>query len=318
MGIFIEVIGLRGKDTKESLVREFLNIMGNHDAKVDSLIRRMTAYMSDNPDRELEFMLITMQVCKESYKSNNFELCIQMASPVFEKVMNINNGGIQPLSFLELTILATIIEFSPNFKVARDLAKKILALLDTEYSHEKMCNVAREMVSHNILPVLLRAKCYKSEGNRAEVQSLFDENLKKARLANERAKRHAYLAWLQIQEGIFYVDTELVDQGITWLKENERKTWYPSAVDELLTYYRHLGDEITKSQLDILVGYRIRKIRESQEIHIEEAAEFIGLTDNALEQIESGRRGAKGIHLYKLSHLFKVDISYFYYGEKCE
>jgi len=309
---------MKSKDTKESLINEFFEIKGNYEVvKIDKLIRKLDEYISKNESyRELKYLLIVLKSVKEDYRSSNFELCKKIVMPMFEEL-----NGIDDLSFFEIIFFASVIEFAPTFEQVKYCEQKITSLLETKYKQEKKYEMVQWMISKNMLSRLVRAKypsvnTINTEGNRKEIQELFDRNLKIAKAICKKMGLLADLAMVEIREGVFSTDAELIDKGMNWLSKNERKNWYPSAVDELLTYYRHLGDEITKQQLDILIGYRIRKIREAQEIHVEEAAEFIGLTDNALEQIESGRRGAKNIHLYKLSQLFKVDISYFYYGEK--
>ncbi|MCL2841298.1 MAG: helix-turn-helix transcriptional regulator [Defluviitaleaceae bacterium] len=308
---------MKMKNTKENLINEYFAISGFHEIiKVDKLIKKLESYSVENDfDREIEYLLIVIKAGKESYKSSDFELCKNIAMPMFEGLNNIDN-----LSFFEVVFFARVIEFAPTFEQLKDCESKISALLETKYKHEKSYEVVKWMISTNMLSRLVRAKypdvnSIKTEGDRKEIEKLFSHHLSLTKTICNKMGLLAYLAMAEVREGVFYTDAELIDKSISWLKKNERKTWYPSAIDELLTYYRHLGDEITKSQLDILVGYRIKKKRESENIHIDDAAEYLGLTDKGLEQIESGRIGAKNIHLYKLSYLFNVEMNYFYHGD---
>jgi|GEM_PF-1709962 len=311
---------MKSNDTKEMLVNEHFTFKGyNETAKADNFIRRLRTYIANNgPDREIEYILIDKQIGKESYRSSNFELCKNMAMPIFEELQK---DDICIPSFLEITVLARIIEFAPTFESAKAMVQKLFDFLEKEYSNEKKYKTVKWMVSFNFLPRLVREKYSSSlntEEYQNEVKSLFEHHLKLSKDVSNRNGLPAHTAMLQLREGVFFTDPGLIDEGLTWLRSNQRSGWYSSAVNELLTYYTHLGDKITKSQLDILVGYRINKKREALNITLEDASEFLGITSSTLGQIETGRRGAKGIHLYKMSFLFGVDASYFFYDTRDE
>ena len=305
-------------DTKQILIDEFFTIKDGRGTEVDSFIIKLKLYTAANEhDREMKHMLARMQAVKESYNSSNFELCRDITSGIFDELLE---DSTLHLSFVEVIILARVIEFAPTIKIAKHVAQKTIDLLEAEYINEKKCKTAKWMVSFNIIPRLIQAKYPNSESLKEEIdpieiQSLFKHHMEIARHISDKNNLLPHIALLKMREGVFFANSELIDEGLTWLMKHERKNWYPSARDELMAYYIHLRGDITKNQLDILIGYRINEKRESLNIPIEYAAEFIGLSESGLNQIETGRRGAKSIHLYKLAQLFGVDVSFFFYGE---
>ena len=310
---------MKSNDTRETLTNEFFAYKGYREPeKVNRLIKRLKAYVTNNKtDREIAHMLITLQADKESYVSNDFEKCREITTPIFEELLKEET---RPLSFLEVAVLARVIEFAPTFEIAKHTAQKVFTLLETEYSREEKYRTVKWMVSFNILPRLIREKYPNANSqnkgdNQNEIESLFKHHLEISKTVCEKNNMPPHLAMLQVREGAFFADSGLIEEGISWLRKHEWKGLYPSSVDELLTYYTHLGGGITKTQLDILIGHRINKKREALNITPEDAAEALGLSASGLSQIETGRRGAKAIHLYKLAYLFNVDVSYFFYGE---
>ena len=313
----MKIDGTRKTDTREMLIEEYFTHTGYDIASINKFTRRLKTYLSSNePDREIEYILLATQIDRESYVSNDFEVCKKMATPIFKELVESGTA----LSFVDISVLARVVEFAPTFDLAEDSTEKILHLLDTDHSHEKKYKTAKFITSFNVIPRLIRAKypsanASKTEGSLDEIQTMFNHHLEISKAVAEKNNLTSHLAMLQLREGVFFASADLVEKGVVWLKTHDRKGWYSSAVDELLTYYSHLRADITKTQLDILVGYRISKKRESQSMPSQYAAEFLGITDATLKQIETGRRGAKSIHLYKLSYLFNVDVSYFLYGE---
>jgi len=310
---------MNSAEIRETLIDEFFTYGDVTNSKdVDTRIKRLKSYLLSNAsDREIECILIMMQTDKEDYKTNNFEACKKMALPVFRLI---KEARTQIPSFVEITILTILIKFAPTFEMVKECEKIIEESLATTYKQEKKHNTVKWMLSSNILPRLVRAKfpsadSLKTEGNRNEIDALFKKHLAVCKHVFSKNDLPRHEAFVQIWEGIFYTNPELIDEGLTWLRKNEKRTWYPTALEELLTYYTHLGEDITKNQFNILIGYRVQKFLDSKNVSIFEAADVLGRADNTLRQMISARRGISDYYLYKLSLVYDVDISYFFHGE---
>lgn len=311
---------MQNVESREALINEFFTYNNASDIKdVEGRIKRLRAYLASNElDKEVDYILIVMLVSKEDYKSKDFNLCKKMALPVFDLL---KEADTRTLSFVEITILAKLIAFAPTFELAKECIEKILELLEAEYKTEKRRNAVKAMVSYSAVSRLVKAKypapnSLKTEADRNEIDALFKHHLKICKTVFEENNLPRYNAFVQMWEGIFHMDAKLLDKGLIWLKENTRKTWYHVAVNVLFEYYPHLGESITKNQIDTLVGYRIDKLLESKNMSREEAAEALELSLSGLNQILTARRGAKSVYLYKLSELCDVNVSYFFYGEE--
>jgi len=270
-------------------------------------------------DEELRYLMLSAKANKEYFCTNNLELCKKMTLPIFNELLP--EAETRVLSLLEVTILASIATYAPTFEATKACSDIVLGLLESEYKDEKRYNVTRLMISHNIIPRLVEAKypsadSIKTEGDIKEINRLFEKHLEICKIGFEKKTHPNYEAITKVREGIFFMNGKLIDQGLSWLKENAERAYYHTAVDELLLYYTHLENELTKSQIDIVIGHRIKQQLIAQGLSMEDAARDIGLTKSGLGQILTGRRGAKAIHLYNLSDLLDVEETYFFRGKK--
>jgi len=303
------------------LIDEFWTYEGGNAKDIDARIKRAKYYLANNDyDSEIESILIMMQVGKVSYKTNYFETCRKMAMPAFDLLKEAKN---RTLSYVEITVLAKLNEYAPTFEVLKTCEKIVLELLETRYKHEEKHNNVKWMVSGNILPRLIKAKfspdnIRKAEGKLSEINGMFKRHLavNKHVFAKNPHLDPRYEAFVKLWEGIFYLNANLIDESMEWFRQNERKTWYPHAEDELIMYYSLLEDDITKSQLDIVTGHLVKTLREAKGIAKEDVEKYTGISEELISLKETGKRGFTRTDLRKLASFFEVDISYFYYGNK--
>jgi len=307
-------------EVREMLIAEFFTY-GNaiETTNLKARIKRLQAYLKNNKhDKEIEYILIYMLVDKEDSATHDFERCKKIAMPAFELV---KEAETRTLTLTEVAVLAKLIGFAPTFDLIKSCAKIVADLLESEYRQEKRHNNIKFMLSSYATSRLVRAKypsvsSLKAEGDLKEIEALFEEHLNICKNVYSKNNLPVYQAFGLLWEGIFYLNGNLIDQSLSQLKDISQKVWYYAAVDYLLRYYTHLESELTKNQMDIVVGYRVNQELQAQDISIGDAAKYLGLTKSGLSQILTGRRGAKAIHLYNLAELLGVEETSFFRGRK--
>jgi len=70
--------------------------------------------------------------------------------------------------------------------------------------------------------------------------------------------------------------------------------------------------EHESEELRIAIGQQIKRLRKSQNLKLDEAAERTGLSRSTLSQIENGNTSPSVAQLLKISRLFDVDIAQFF------
>jgi len=301
---------------KEILVRNFFSFKAEDVKGREVLVKKISTYLSENePDSELECIQIALKAVREFLISHDFNKCCKIAAPMFKALLVKNNP-----SFTELTTWAMILHYA-SYEQSKSCAEKILAALDSEFSRERKRESVKFIVYCNMVKRLLHAKhpsynATKCEASWAEIRDLFRHYA--AQVYDTCEKHNAFLmeAVTNVREGIFFVDIDLIDKGLEWIKKGKDDSLFKAIRLELLEYSQHLGDNISKAPLDIIVGYNIAKMRNEMGMSQGDVAGHIEMRRNSYAAIERGFRGATLTTLFKLAQLFDVPETYFFHGHK--
>jgi len=302
--------------TKQELIDEFFTYQNPVETKnIDARVKRLRAYISDHEyDSDIENMLRMIEVDRISYKTNDIKKCMSMALPTFDLL---KEPKCNDLSFVEVAVLAKLITYAPTFEMLKVCEKIIEDYLENKYQHEITLNSIKFTLSGNILPRLTMAKYFTADGaesevNRNEILAVFKKHIDFCNHVFSKNKLPRHKAWVKFQEGMFYKNVQLIEDGLIWLRENSLKTWYKTMREEFINFHHHMEDELTPALLDIINSYYVTKICKEKKVEREEVAEYLGLSVDYVAQLETGKRGLTKKNLFKLTHLLDVDMSAFF------
>jgi len=303
---------------KQGLIDEFFVSTDAENKKVENYIRRLKSYIKDyGYDSEVVHILLITEIDRVARKTNDIKKCMEMALPAFDLL---KEPRCNDLSLVEVDVLARIIEHAPTFEVIKLCEKTVEDYLTNKYKHERRVNGKRFILSSRILVRLISERYFLTtkaefEVNKSEIFALFKKHMDFCNLVFSKNNLPLHEHFTRFHEGVFHKNAQLIDDCLTWLRTNERKTWYLVALLEFIDFFPHMEDELTPTQLDIINGYYMKKLREEKDISREEVGEHLGVSPDYVPYLESGKRSITKTHLFKLAHLFDVDMICFF-GKK--
>ena len=300
---------------KETLTYDFFSMKSGDIKDMELLIKKLGTYLSKNePDSELECILIASKATRESTLTNDFNKCCQIAAPMHEALQSKSN-----LSIIELTAWAMVTSLAP-YKQSKDCAEKILTALENEHSQYKKRRTVEFIVYSHMQERLVRVKCSSDNDIEPEAEKGILKLFKHyTALVYDICEKHNLItikAVTQLREGIFFRDIDLINEGLELIKKAKNKSLFSSFRLELLEYVHHLGDNISKAPLDIILGHNIATKRKELGISQEEVANYLEMQTNSYATIERGIRGATVTNLHKLAQYFDIPETYFFHAHK--
>ena len=74
----------------------------------------------------------------------------------------------------------------------------------------------------------------------------------------------------------------------------------------------------TKRQSSIIIGQRLKNIREKENYSLEKIAKFLGLSSSEVEALEYGETSPPDIsYINRLAEFYGVNVNYFIKGVEC-
>jgi len=295
------------------LIKKFLALKNFHNTRVlNSYVNSLEMYLLENDnDTELTHILLTVQANKRFFKTNNFDDCCLIADPIIEELRNKSN-----MSYLDLTILATSIQFTKTYVQAKDIAKKVMNDLENHAHKENRENtsliLSANMTMRLVYAYYIDANDPEQNVNPAEVLKMFDYYYQHAVAICEKYNLLTMKTVIDIRSNVIKGDCEAIDAGFRWLQKAKAYGWYSATQNEVVNFFSNFGVDITKWMLDVIAGNRARKLREASGKSIEDVAFSIDITPNALGNVERGLKGLKMINWFKLAYYFGVEASYLF------
>jgi len=300
------------KPTRENLLNTFCNLKDFFPTTaLNSFIKDLENYLKDNDDAEIISVLLVVKTFQYNLKTNNLQESYNAVAPVFEYYKCKTNW-----SFTDLIILTSTITFTATYEQAKNLAQEILDVLD-DYEHEKAYGNVMYAVRFNLTPRLLWAR-YVDINDPAqnvdikELEELFMHHYTRAVKVCELANRPVQKTVLQIRKNTLFGNCEAIDAGFKWLYKNKAHNWYNATQHEIADFFCEMGANLTKWQLDVIIGSRIRKRREELGLSLPDVADHLGITETAFASAERGMKGLMNIKLFRLAAHLGVDVGYFY------
>jgi len=300
------------KNTRESLVNTFCNLKDYFDtSEINSLIKNSESYLKDNDDPEIRSILLVVKVFKQNIKTNNLKESYNTVAPVFEYYT-----GKTEWDFTDLTILASAITFTATYEQAKNFAQEMLDVFEL-HKHEKTYGDVVGAVGFNLTLRLLWARYIDINDpaqniNLKELEELFMYHYKRVAKACELGKFPVIKTVLDIRKNTLFGNCEEIDAGFKWLHEKKAKNWFHATQHEVADFFYEMGTDLTKWQLDVIIGSRIKRRRDELGITLPDVSDHLGITETALARMERGNKGLMNINLFRLAAFLGVGVEYFY------
>ena len=308
---------------KNALVAEFFKLDRDYlTVFINRFFEKLERHSSHiDFDNDLENIRTVLRIWRAGYakEPTSYAGYKKMAQPIFDHMRETSDW-----SFLDIAILCSVIRYAETIEEAVEMTDKALHILDTQYTQEEKYWNAKWVIQCNIIPRIVQARHFNKVGqNKPEADM---EMLKKAMerysayaLAVSKDYNHRDFELMTILRlamfGGDYEEVEGVLNRIGALDMRGGKKLYKAAMNEVMPYHRVLGLGLSKQFLWRIVGRNVRIAREAVGLTINELAGKVNVNETYLAQMERAIKGFRSLDLYKISHILKVDISFFYYGE---
>jgi len=312
--------------TKETLIKEFLSVKGSygsvtvanlsHATKVEYIMDRMAQYLArKGTDAEVNSMRYALDAVLECYHTNYMEECIKLSRRIFGRLAKKKKW-----SFLDIRILSYVICYAKTFAHSVDYAKKALIVLDSEFANEEDYLKVRFAIQFNLIPRIIRAKFSIGikdwhEAEPAEIDEAFNFFMPSVLEACEDYDLHEQSLVALVREGLYYRNYAQVEANVQFIKtlsgNKVHGCLYSVIRDEVLEYHYPVNTR-NEAQFNFMVGYHIRKLRETLGLSCQELAHRISFDQFLIEKIECGKEDEECIVLiFKMSDDFDVSPNYF-------
>lgn len=306
---------------KESLIKEFFDIGGNHKINEVEIVRKkMWEYIrTHGRDSQIEDVLTLIKMYKNEHSNNGFEVSRIIVEPLLARFVPVKEEE----GFFGIRVLACVVDFAKTYKHTLEIAKQVLNAL-TRHKHEKEYVFVKISIHISTLNRLLRCKYIDSDllkCPKALAQLEIDFNYHSNEISNiytSSGKDNKY--WIpyaasRIREGLFKGNYDQVDESLKLVKEINGKDVWRLFQDEVNDYNVYTGNDISQFQFNALVGKNIRKLRNARKMSMEDLADELNLSSAFIGQIERGERGVSSYKLYKIGNVLGVSCDFFFRGE---
>ncbi|MCL1936398.1 MAG: hypothetical protein FWF57_08525 [Defluviitaleaceae bacterium] len=211
------------KTPKEQLIDEIISIGGNNKInRTRNVKEKVLNYIKENgADKQIEDFLIFLELHEEEAKHNDFKKLYKMAEPLLDRLTYLDSWD-----KVDIELLSVAIAYTETYEQAILLFKQAFREIEKYRDNQKyFVNIKSSYYSNTPLR-LVRAKrhdlkhtVYKVEAQNAELDSIFDELFEEAIKFFDENNFPIHKSVIIIRKGIFYNDIELINMGLSQLKE---------------------------------------------------------------------------------------------------
>jgi transcriptional regulator with XRE-family HTH domain len=292
------------KITKESLIDEFLafNIKSKN---IDALIAKFEGYMANDPDKTVGLILYALKLGKAETDQQDFLDCCAIAAPVFEYLEDITNW-----SYIEFYVLAGAIGYQADYNKALQFFNEALDVLDDEYADDPQYKSIYTALHMNFTLRVVRAKAYNPDVDKDELKGVFMRSYDYAMKAcADKDLPHQHV--LNVRRGVIEENLDKVESELEKLHKLGQKKMFKITRDEIAETLRTMSPILSKSLMDYLRGYLIRKRRRELNMSSLELAYALETDQPMINNIERGEVGVSVERLTKIAQVLLVGTDYF-------
>jgi len=297
---------------KYQLLEEVFAMKGNQDLVKNKEIRvRFVDYIEFNgSDPQIEDGLRLLDAFAIEFQKSNLEVSSEICAPMYDRLLKTDQWDLY-----DVRLLAATIGYARTFTRLRELAEKALEKLE-EHSHEERYIRLKLVIHVNSINRMLRAKYFDCDNlvPSKELDEMFNEYVDEVMSICNRHHYPVHKAVTVIRMGLFYQNNNLANEGFEMLSETGAEEVYRMMKEDAEEFSFFTGIRMSKKQLNLIIGDNVRKKRREFGMTLEDVSKALNLTNANIGFIERGERGATSYNLLRLSHLFGVNIDYFYTG----
>lgn len=149
------------------------------------------------------------------------------------------------------------------------------------------------------------------------LEAAFTEQVDFATTLCENRNYPALNAVIMIKKGLFFVDADLINLGLSLLSEYEEAELYDLLMEEVNSYNVSAlvkSDDVKKIRKQ--VGRNVKQLRIEHGITANELAKALNITVPFLGLVERGSRGASNYNVIRLAEIFGISTDEIYFGAK--
>lgn len=297
---------------KEKLLDEFFSIGANNNVDHNKTMRKKLLDYKNTHEKDLQIedALRILDIWEKELNSNDFEASFEIAAPIIKRLPIDSN---ERWDFYDIRILASVIDYAGTYVDVYNFSKKLLNELEKHSRQERYLHI-KLAIYGNASFRLLRAKYFDSNNlvPSRELEKWFSEYIGETLFLCERLDLQDVKAMFQIRKGLFYHDEEMVIRGFSKLKELESFELYRMTKDEADEYKFFQNFEMSKTQINKIIGASIRKRRKALGLTQEKLGKMTQIHSTYISKMEVGAMGVPAFDLFKISCALVVSADYFF------
>ncbi|MCL1925457.1 MAG: helix-turn-helix domain-containing protein [Defluviitaleaceae bacterium] len=311
------------KELKEKILKQFSEIGGNfkNDHKVKSLQNKIRVYFREakTVDIQLLDVLTLLKIYEENLINKNFERHHTMAIQVIERLMNTH---ISNWDLADLRIAQTVLIYTNDFEEAEELVQKALYALKKNIKDRPTDKIELFMRINMLgrFMVSIFEEIGETNIESSEVEKLkdyFEIHLQKAlNICKKDAELKPYELMILTRQAIFNKEPDTVLENLELLKKIGEKEFYKLLKKQFIKYSSNFASMLNQRQSSIMSGGRIRIHREKEGLRVDDFANFLGVTESYINQIERGERHPSLYMLSKISAKLNISIYELIHGRE--
>jgi len=295
--------------TRDELIKEGLSIAINDNPKaIEEMKGKLSDYLDKNgSDPQIRDVIRVLETYLEEYKNSDFEMCCEIAEPIFDRLSNPSNWD-----FYDIVILHMVVDYAGTYSQTYEIAENILKKLE-EHKHRKTYKNIKIWTFLNSMLRMLRAKYFEMddlvipEDLDKKFSNYFDIFME---ISNDR-EFDVLREIARIRKGLFYNDVELTNRGFERLKKLRVKDVYKMMEKDVQEFGFLTDARKSKNQLLITIGQNLHKLRTEANMSVKDLAKVIGRAPHYISNVEAGKQVASPNTLTTLGDFFGVATSYF-------
>ncbi|MCL1936525.1 MAG: helix-turn-helix domain-containing protein [Defluviitaleaceae bacterium] len=289
---------------KEYLINSFFYLGGNSNPeRTAELQEKLEKYIKINgSDKQIEDILRLIEMYNLEAEFNDFEKSCEIVAPIIERA-----NAQDEFDLFDIRIITVAVGHTKNYAQSWLIGEKLLRDLEKYKNHHRYSKI-KMAIHSNVAYRPKRAKYYENVSDYEELKKQFSIHIEEAIRLCKKEDLQAALGTNFVRKGIFVGDLDIIEKGLSLIKENGTEKSYEMALNDINEHKSFIKFPVTTLQLKSIIGKNIKIHRKVNRIRCEELADMLGISGSNLRHIERGYKAPSLSILFKLSGFLKVSI----------
>ncbi|MCL2610206.1 MAG: helix-turn-helix domain-containing protein [Defluviitaleaceae bacterium] len=298
-----------GNEKKYKLLEKYFTSFPTNTGEIEPLEKfrkKLENYLRNESDDQIRDVLRLVNLYIEEKLYWDFEEAVKIMRPTIIRLLNLENWDLY-----DIRILQTAITYGKTFEECQKLITTALIALE-KYNNHPLYFKIKLALHMNILVRLIKAQFLEVDPiempmDSKKLKEAFDQHVKMALALCKDKELKTYRIIILIREALFHRNYEEVDKNLNALKETGEKDVY-NAMKEAVNYYNtYAGTDISKKQVDTMIGANLRKLRLSLNQKPEDFAEIMNISTSSVLLIERGERTLTSYGIVMLTRTLDIN-----------